>query len=124
MLEVYVKPDANHLYKAPDKNGKYKAFFRVKDENIVTTPLQVKVWNAIRYRKPVKIEFSDKEQTLINHQKENNEITIDEYSRLGFIHRKDAETTLVKFAVLGIVNLKIKGDKEVLCTIKKSCAII
>lgn len=119
VLEVYVKPDAKHLYKAPDKNGKYKAFFRVKDENIVATPLQVKVWNAIRYRKPVKIEFSDKEQTLINHLKENSEITIDEYSRLGFIPRRDAENTLVKFAVLGIVSLQLKGDEEVFVYNKK-----
>ena len=113
VLEVYVKSDEKNLYKAPDKNGKAKAFFRVKDENIVATPLQIKVWNAIRYRRAVKIGFSDKEQKLINHLKANNEITIDKYSRLGFIHRRDAEETLVKFAVLGIVNLQIKEGDEV-----------
>jgi len=120
VLEVYVKQDAKYLYKAPDNLGKYKAFFRVKDENIVATPLQVKVWNAIRYRKPVKIEFSNKEQTLINHLKGNKEITIDQYSRLGFIPRRDAENTLIKFAVLGIVNLQIKEDEEVFVYTKKA----
>jgi hypothetical protein len=38
VLEVYVKPDANHLYKAPDKNGKYKAFLGLRTK-ILLPPL-------------------------------------------------------------------------------------
>lgn len=113
ILEVYVNPDEDHLYKAPDKNGKYKVFFRVDDENILATPLQIRVWKAVRQDSPVSIQFSEKEQLLIEHLNSNLEITIDEYSRIGFLPYKEAEHTLIKMAVLGIVELKVIGEKEV-----------
>lgn len=43
ILEVVVKATKNRPAKAPDKNGEYKAFVRVNDENIVTSPIQLKI---------------------------------------------------------------------------------
>lgn len=112
VLEVYVKPDSKNLYKAQDKNGKWKVFFREKDENFVATPLQVKVWNAIRYRKSVRFSLSHKDQVLIDYLKEHKQITVDEYCKIGFLSHRDAENALTNLAVLGIVNLKITDEKE------------
>ena len=113
VLEVYVRPDSKNLYKAQDKNGKWKVFFRQKDENFVATPLQVKVWNAIRYRKTIRFNLSRKDQLLLNFLKENKQITVDEYCKMAFISHKEAESVLVNFAVLGIVSLRLVHEKEV-----------
>lgn len=112
VLEVYVRADSKNLYKAQDKNGKWKVFFRQKDENFVATPLQVKVWNAIRYRKAVRFNLSHKDQLLIDYLKEHGKITIDEYCRMAFIPHKEAENVLVNLAVLGIVVLKQINEEE------------
>ncbi len=112
VLEVYVKPDSKTLYKAQEKNGKWKAFFRVKDENIEATPLQEKVWKAIRYRKTIRVKLTHKDQILIDHLQENKQITINEYSKVGFLSYNEAEEALVNLAVLGIVRLKVISDKE------------
>lgn len=113
VLEIYVHPDPKKLYKAPDKNGNYRVFFRVHDENVLATPLQIKVWHAIKSRKPISMEFSEREQLLTDLLKENHETTIEEYSRLAFISQGDAEEILVKFAALGIVELVVRGEQEV-----------
>jgi hypothetical protein len=112
VLEVVVRPDPKNLYKAPDKNGKWKVFFRVDDENIIATPLQVKVWNAIRYRKALRVELSHKEQVLIDYLKEHNRITVNQYCKVGFLPLKQAENILVNLAVLGIVDLRLEKDIE------------
>ncbi|HOP05335.1 MAG TPA: ATP-binding protein [Tenuifilaceae bacterium] len=112
VLEVYVRADSKNLYKAQDKNGKWKVFFRQKDENFVATPLQVKVWNAIRYRKAVRFNLSHKDQLLIDYLKEHGKITVDEYCRMAFIPHKEAENVLVNLAVLGIVVLKQINEEE------------
>ncbi len=112
ILEVYVHPDPKRLYKAPDKNGEYKVFFRVADENMLATPLQIKVWNAIRSKKPVTIEFSEKEQLLTDYLTEHREVTIDQFSRLAFLSQRDAQEILIKFAALDIVRLVVRGEQE------------
>lgn len=112
VLEVYVGPDAKHLYKAPFKDGKWKAFFRVNDENIMATPLQVKVWKARRYRKPVRFNLSEKDQKLIEHLNNYGAISIEEYSRIGFISRKESEKTLINLTVMNIVKFVSKQESE------------
>ena len=103
VLEVYVKPDAKHLYKAPDKNGKWKAFFRVKDENMVAWPLQVKIWQAIRYRKAIMLSLTRQDEALIKFIKNNEEVTVDECSRAAFLPYRETEQRLISLVVLGVV---------------------
>ena len=112
VLEVYVAHDAKNLYKAPDKNGKWKAFFRVNDESILATPLQVKVWKAQRFRKPIRFKLTEKDQKLINHLNEHGVISIEEYSRIGFISGKESEEALINLTVMGIVNLVSTAEGE------------
>lgn len=109
VLEAYVKPDQKHLYKAPDKAGKWKAFFRVDDENILATPLQVKIWNALRYRKPVKIDLTQSDQHVIAYLKEHKQATTDECARVAFLPHKETEERLVKMVVLGLVRISNDG---------------
>lgn len=112
VLEIIVKENPKVLYKAPDKNGDWKVFFRSNDENLVASPLQVKVWKAIRYRKPLQLKLSKHDEVLRNHLKEKGQITVDQFCRLAFISHREAEETLVNFAVLGIVKLVSTADGE------------
>jgi len=112
VLEVDVRSNPKNLYKAPDKSGKWKVFFRVDDENIIATPLQVKVWNAKRYRKALRVELSHNEQVLIDYLKEHKRITVNQYCKVGFLPFRQAENVLVNLAVLGIVDLRLEKDIE------------
>ncbi len=113
VLEVSVKPYPKTLHKAPDKNGRYKVFFRVKDENIRATPLQVKVWNAKRKKQSIHMALSGSDEMLVNFIQEHKRITVDEYSRLGFMPRAQAEERLINLTALGVVDLRVEGGVEV-----------
>lgn len=106
VLEIYVRPDSKHLYKAPDKTGKWKAYFRIHDENIVAWPLQVKIWKAIRYRKAIILSLTQQDQDLIEYIKDNEKVTVDECSRAAFMSYRETEKRLINLVVLGVVDFK------------------
>ena len=106
VLEVYVKTDAKHLYKAPDKNGKWKAYFRLHDENMVATPLQIKIWKAIRYRKAIQLSLSPQDNALLDFIRTKQKVTVDEGSRAAFMSYSETEKRLINLVVLGVINFR------------------
>ncbi len=111
VLEIKVN-SSKHLHKAPDKNGQWKVYFRSNDENLIASPLQVKVWNAIRYRRPIKIRLGKFDDNLRNYLSENGKITVKELSKFAFISSREAEEALINLAVLGVVRLVSTDEIE------------
>ncbi len=112
ILEVIVNTTKHKPVKAPDKNGEYKAFIRVNDENIVASPIQIKIWKAERHRKSIRMVLSEKENALFDYFKANPKITVGQYSRLAFISRIDAENILINLTVLGLIHHFANQDEE------------
>ena len=112
VLEVIVKPKPRTLHKAPDKNGKYKVFFRLNDQNVLATPLQVKVWNAKHHRRTVNYSLTKHDEILIKHLREKKRISIDEYSKIGFLPHREAERRLIDLVVLGVVEFESNAHCE------------
>ena len=65
VLEVIIPRDKHHKHKAPDSQGNYKIYVRVKDENLVADPILIKVWKAEKFSRPAKIAFTDTETLLL-----------------------------------------------------------
>lgn len=112
ILEVTVNSTKHKPVKAPDKNGDYKAFIRINDENIVASPIQLKIWKAERHRQSIWMILSEKEVTLIDYLKINLKITVGQYSRVAFISRIDAENILINLTVLGLIRYVANQEEE------------
>lgn len=118
VLEVKVKPSRKKPHKAPDKTGRYKAYVRVNDENVVASSVQLKIWKAENNRKPINVIFGPAENTLIQYLKENSAITIPQFSRLGFLSMVEAEKILVSLTALGLIDYRYEKE-EVLFSLHK-----
>jgi len=112
VLEVVINPTKNRPVKAPDKSGDYRAFVRINDENIVASPIQLKIWKAERHRKSIQMVLSEKENALFDYLKVNPKVTVGQYSRLAFISRIDAENILIDLTVLGLIKHILTQDEE------------
>lgn len=112
VLEVIVKPSKKRPHKAPDKNGEYKAFVRFGDENMVATPIQLRIWKADRNRQSIRMILSERENALFDYFKSNSRITVNQYSKIGFMSRIDAENILVNLTVLGMISYTATPDEE------------
>ena len=110
VLEVKVKPSKKKPHKAPDKSGAYKAYVRVNDENIMASPIQLKIWKVEHHRKSISLNLSDVENNLFDYLKQHKRITVQQFSKIGFMSTADAERTLVNLTVLGMI--KFSGNIE------------
>ena len=97
VLEVMVQPGKLKPYYALDLENKRWAYLRIKDENILATPVHLKLWQLEKTQKGSFIHYSDKEQLLLDYLSAHDRITLNQYCRLGQIARIKAENILAKF---------------------------
>ena len=105
VLEVIIPKDKHHKHKAPDNQGVYKIFVRVKDENLVADSVLIKVWKADKFARPAKIAFTDTETLLLHYLKVHGEITLKEFQELAHISKRKAEAILADFILVGTITL-------------------
>ena len=105
VLEVIIPKDKHNKHKAPDNQGNYKIFVRVKDENLVADSVLLKVWKSAKFARPAKIAFTDTEELLLRHLSENGEITLAEFQEIAHINKRRAEKILADFIIVGTIEL-------------------
>lgn len=105
VLDVFIKPGNKKPYFARDESGKWLAYIRVEDENIVAHPVQIEVWNKQSSPEGIHFTYSDNEKFLIHLLKEKKEISFSEYFREAGIPRDETEEILANFIIMGIVKI-------------------
>ena len=105
VLEVIIPKDKHHKHKAPDNQGNYKIFVRVKDENLVADSVLIKVWKAAKFSRPAKIAFTETETQLLHYLKEHDEITLKEFQEMAHINKRKAEAILADFILVGTIEI-------------------
>ena len=102
--------DQKPIY-AKDESGKYLAYLRIKDENILATPVHLRVWQQSGNPLGELIEYTEREHLLLDLFKENDQLSLNRYCRLAHISRRAAEHLLAKFIRYEIVEAVFEGHK-------------
>lgn len=111
VLEVIIPKDKKEKHRAPDNQGKYKIFVRVKDENLVADPILLKVWKYQKNAKFTKVSFTEPEMSLLGYLSEHPSITLDEFLELTpIINKKRAETILINFILIGTIQMEMTSQ--------------
>jgi predicted HTH transcriptional regulator len=90
---------------AENDSGKWMAYIRVKDKNILATPLQLKYWKRQNRNTGTFIRYSDKEKLLLQYLEENPFITLNKYCKIASIPRYLAENLLVNLLITDIIEM-------------------
>lgn len=106
VLKVDVEQAKILPVKAQDEDHNWKAYYRVDDENILASPLHVKVWKAMYENSSAVISFSDKEHILIDYLHNNGSITLQEYMKLAHVSKVAAEDTVVKMCAMRTLKIR------------------
>ncbi|NPA35448.1 MAG: ATP-binding protein [Chlorobi bacterium] len=107
VLEIIVEKSNQRPHKAPDKEGKYKAYIRVNDNNIVANTVLQKVWKKKKIPHGTLITLNKAEKTLLNYLEENPRITFSRFCRIAHIPPYKAERILVNFVSMEIISMEI-----------------
>ena len=106
VLEVIIPKDEHEKHKAPDSQGKYKVFVRVKDENLIADPILLKVWKYEKNKQFTKVSFTEPETALLRYLTEHQTITLSEFMELTpIINKRRAETILINFILIGTIKM-------------------
>ena len=110
VLEIIIPKGEKIPYKAPDKIGKFKAFVRVADENILACGVQMKVWKKEKSSKNIQFTGTEEEYRLLQLLKENQSVTLHSFQKNANITKFRAENILSNFIVLGLVEMETRAD--------------
>lgn len=111
VLEVIIPKDTKEKHRAPDNQGKYKVFVRVKDENLVADPILLKIWKYQKNNQFTKITFTETEMALLHYLSEHETITLEEFMNLTPINnKKRAEAILINFILIGTIQMEMTSQ--------------
>lgn len=96
---------------AKDENGKSLAYIRIKDENILATPVHLRVWQQSGSPAGELIRYTEREQLLLDLLEENTSLSLNRYCRQAGISRRAAEHLLAKFIRFDIVEPIFENHK-------------
>lgn len=96
---------------AKDETGKNLAYLRIDDENILATPVHLRVWQQSGSPCGELMEYTEREQLLLTLLEENDHLSLNRYCRLAHLSRHAAEHLLAKFVRYDIVEPVFEGHR-------------
>lgn len=106
VLEIQIDPSENKPHFAKDESGKWLAYIRCQDENVLAHKIQIEVWKKQNSKQGIYFSYSDHEKFLIKFLRKNQSITYSKFIRLAHISRKKAEEILSNFAALDVIKIE------------------
>ena len=103
VLEVDIPRGDQKPYFALGDDGKWWAYIRVKDESLLASKVVLDVLKRQGNDEHTKVEFTSKEQALLNFLKENHKITLTGFCHLVNISRRRATGILVNLISVGVI---------------------
>jgi predicted HTH transcriptional regulator len=108
VLEVTIPKGKNYPYFAESEVGKWLAYIRVKDENIMATNIHLKVWKNKTHDTGILIEYSEKVKKLLEYLELNPSISISKFCRTAFIPKSTAENIMADLIYVGLIEMVYK----------------
>jgi len=107
VFEVSIPISQNLPHRAPDKDGKFKAFFRLKDENLLVSGVQMKVWRKQNSEQNISVTIEGNYKLLLEYLEEGQTISVIEFMELAAISRHLAEETLADLTALEVIKMTV-----------------
>ena len=96
---------------AKDETGKPLAYLRIKDENILATPIHLRVWQQSDSPRGELIRYTEREQLLLDQLEHGTLLSLNRYCRQTGLSRRAAEHLLAKFVRYDIVEPVFENHK-------------
>ena len=116
VLEISIKSSNDKPHYARDENGKWIAYIRIDDENVLANRIQLLTWEKAKSKKGIYFSYSADEKFLIDYLTRKPSISFSKYIRLAHISRKKAEEILSNFALMEVITIEttINGTRFIL----------
>lgn len=111
VLEIQIDEATSKPVFSLDENNMPKAYIRIKDENILATPVHLKVWQQCKKEKGTFVQFTEREQKLLDILKTGKQLTLNQCCKASKINRVAVCNLLADFIRFGLVTSVYEGHK-------------
>ena len=111
VLKIQIEEASAKPVYAIDEENKPKAYIRIADENILATPVHLKVWQHTKKKEGTLVSFTEKEQHLLDILGEKESLTLNQCCKLCKATRKAMCNLLADFIRFGLVSPIFQGHK-------------
>ncbi len=105
VLEVDIPPGEEKPYLSQTPDGKWLAYVRVDDQNILANSIQVRVWQNERKKKGIYLHYTEAEEKLLAFLRDHQTITLNRFCKVAGIGRRKASQILAKMASIGVIRI-------------------
>lgn len=118
VLQIEVLPSKEKPHFAKDESGKWLAYIRLNDENVLAHKIQLIVWKKLSSPRGIWFSYSESEKFLIDYLQQNENISFSKFMRLAHISRKKTEEILSNFVIMEVIKMQTshEGTRFVLNT--------
>ena len=111
VLLVEIAPNEKKPVYAQDDNGKFWAYVRVADENILASPVHLQMWRQTESIAGELVAFSEREQHLLQLLQQYDTLSLNACCRKIDLSRKAVEQLLAKLIRYEIVEPMFDGQQ-------------
>jgi predicted HTH transcriptional regulator len=112
VLEVTVTRSYQIPHSASDSNGRNLVYIRVNDQNLLANNVLLQVWKNKEKEKPVALRYTESERILLEYLSEHPRISLNKFSKLARISRRNAEQILITLVSLDVISMQFT-EKDV-----------
>jgi hypothetical protein len=106
VMEVIIGRGESKPFMAQDQEGRWIAYIRQGDQNLVASNIMLKVWERQRSGKVTTVRFRKAEGALLLYLESHPGITVPQFRRLAGLSIFQAERILVDFIMLGLLRIE------------------
>jgi predicted HTH transcriptional regulator len=103
ILDVEVIKGEKRPFQAKDENGKWVAYFRHHDQNLVANKVLLQVWKKEKKKSGVLVKFSKAENLLMDYLQKNGSISLSKFKKIAGISSYRAESILANLLIFKVL---------------------
>lgn len=107
VVEVIIQPGDEKPYFVEEEDGKWLAYIRVKDQNLLANRILLKVWERKKQASGTLMKFTHVEEFLLVYLDNNPSITLEELCQLLRLPKYVAEKVLINLVSMDLLNMVI-----------------
>lgn len=110
ILEIIIPKSTERPHFAEDEEGKWLAYIRKDDENILANRIMLEVWKREKSLKGAFITFTKEEKELLKLLEHNQSISLSKFAKKVGIPRRKAERILINLVAVHVIIMEITNN--------------
>ncbi len=112
VIRATIQASPTRPVQAQEPDGRWQAYYRVADENIVATPIMVKAWRRKASDEPTTLTLNDGERSLVTLLSNKGMLSVEELARGAHLSIATTTDIITRLYTLDIVTFRFSSKRE------------